>query len=714
MLPHFLVYFGIAILISAAGCFSSVESLADEPHKTGAQSRSPASAPAEFADGRKTVATVESANVPIELLSVFKLLNELGRDQVKGTRFVKATFICSERPEDEFSEDAWLLNEDDSTVTLLKEDLIPWIYNKKAATTIPSSWHPKVVQLKSVIDADFESLCATMSRPEAAPVDDTEGLRGTTRSMNGKGLTYRLLVAHAAWVNGLPQYCEPIVSLNSGFEESRSEYVTSVLDDLGWRHFLRGVNLLMYADRREVLPHLKISSRLEWKTEFGLDVDELTQQIERLVSETQNQPQEDIDESRLSIAEKAKLYLSQLKDQHGRQMGQPGGVHIYHSYGKDIETPTPLPAQKLKDLGIAVIPFLIKALEDDTPTRTIWHWRDFHKNREVWRVSDMAAAILQDLSVGNFSTRFSVTIGSHHSSIPFSQGDPKDRKLAITDFLRWYDKNKDLSEDDRMFGHFSTDHPNNWLTAGTYFLKKHDARAVEPLLERIPRSGSFRKGDLCELVARFGDPKAIPVLLEVLKSSDEPADRLSAANALWELGDPSGVAVAIEYMSEAKQSYGSWYTPTWFLIKSHAKDGIETLRSIIIEGPVDRSVEVLKFIESSLTGDILGSDIERTGCVEICPLLVASMDRTEYTGGSLNDIKIRSKDLAAKGFAAMIQESDSQVSDGDYSIDPKLFNELEPDESKRDKQIESLKQWYQENKDRLIWDSKAKRLVVKE
>ncbi len=264
-----------------------------------------------------------------------------------------------------------------------------------------------------------------------------------------------------------------------------------------------------------------------------------------------------------------------------------------------------------------------------------------------------------------------------------------------------------------MLSFFSSREPKDWLTAGEYFLKKKDKRAVTPLLEKIPSARHFNKGDLCELVAKFGDPKAKPVILEVLQTADEASDRLNAAIALWELGDDSGIPVVIDYVKAKEQPYGSWDDPIWFLMRSHTKDGLEALKSIVVDGKRERAGEVLGYIQVAITGDLWGKKREPAACVEICPLLIAAMDREEYTGGSINDIKIRFKDSAAKSLAMMRQGWNERFGGRFVEIDPKLFNGLEPDERNRDDQIAALVKWYDENKDKLVWDSKARRLTVK-
>jgi hypothetical protein len=46
-------------------------------------------------------------------------------------------------------------------------------------------------------------------------------------------------------------------------------------------------------------------------------------------------------------------------------------------------------------------------------------------------------------------------------------------------------------------------------------------------------------------------------------------------------------------------------------------------------------------------------------------------------------------------------------------IDPMLFNQQEPDESKRDAQIQAMADWYQQNKARLIWNANQQKIDVK-
>jgi hypothetical protein len=355
-------------------------------------------------------------------------------------------------------------------------------------------------------------------------------------------------------------------------------------------------------------------------------------------------------------------------------------------------------------MGMAAVPSLLKSLEDDTPTRTVYHWRDFAHNRVVWRVSDFAWNILRDITKKDLGNQAVV-------GFTFTSMKPEQKRQAIAEAKQWYAANKSLSEDDRMLAFFDSHNPEDWKTAAEYFLPKKDKRAVAPILKKIPEAGHFGVGKLCELVAGFGDQSAIPVLQKVLKSAPETSDRMSAAIALWDLGDKSGIPVAIEYAKSDKQPYGNWEEPIWFLMRSKTPEGIDALKSIVAKAPADRVGEVIETIASSVSGDLWGEHRKAAGCVEVCPILMTAMDRNELTGATVNDVKVRIKDAAARAMA-LLREGAGDSPGRFASVDPKLFDQVEPDEKKRDAQINALKQWYEANKDRLIWDEQNHKLGV--
>ena len=425
-----------------------------------------------------------------------------------------------------------------------------------------------------------------------------------------------------------------------------------------------------------------------------------------IVAEKGKKSNKSVDVSNLPDADRAKLYVSQLRDLYCPQMSQPGDIIPYLAV-VDEKLDEHSPTIKLKEMGMRAAPALIAALEDDTPTRTVYHWRDFARSRLVWRVSDFAWNILRDITGKEFGYRRIV-------GFTLISMKPEEKRRAIKEIQEWYAATKDLSPDDRVFASFASHNPEDWIKAGQYFLAKKDQRAVKPLLEKIPQARPFTKGELCELLAGFGDPSTKTAIRSVMESAGEHSDRLRAAIALWKLGDNSGVPVVINYVKAREQPYGIWDTPIWFLMRVRTQEAMAALESVVKEGTAERAGEVVDLIVASITGDLNGERREPAGCVEVCPALIAGMERTQYTGGSINGIKIRIKDSAAKAFVLLTEGKKGPFGGRFLEVDPKFFNELQPDESKRDVQIRSLKEWYEQNKGKLIWDSKDKKLVVRQ
>jgi hypothetical protein len=434
------------------------------------------------------------ATLPASLTALFARLDKLGRDKIKDAKFVTLTFTDVERGHGKSTENAWLVAENGSSITVMRDELIPWTYDTQRETTVPSSWNPRKVRLESVADTDFESLCRKLSKREEQPTRDF-----VAGPLGAPGPSYRLLLAHAAWKKGLPDYCNGIVAADETYRTDFEKYQAAVSDDLAWLHFLRGVNLLMFADRKEVLSHLRLVLELSPKGEFTAQSKDLLDRLTKLVND-EKKANKHVDESKLGESDRAEYYVSRFKDLRAIQIAQPGFISPYMAavVGEPEQQP---PTVKLKEMGMKAVPALINALDDDTPTRTVYHWRDFHRSRTVWRVSDFAWNILRDITHKEFG--YQRAVGFTLSSMP-----PEQKRQAIASIQRWYEDNKNLSEDDRMLGFFSSHNPQDWITAGNYFLKQKNQRAVKPLLEKLGQAGPFKKGELCELLADFGDPSA--------------------------------------------------------------------------------------------------------------------------------------------------------------------------------------------------------------
>jgi len=640
-----------------------------------------------------------------QLLALFQKLDALGRAPIKDATFVTLRFAMAESPNREWSEPAWLIAESDPTITVLTDDLIPHVYNKNEPTTVPSSWSPKTATLRSVLPADLEVQLKALREPEVERRPDGFPTRN---AMHPEPAT-RALMAHAAWKNGLTEYCEPITSGDLVYQkEGTKSYVKAVMDDLAWRHFLRGVNLLMFADRKDVLPHLKLVLELSPRGEHAEDAKELLRRLEQMIAEQEDASSSTpIDVLELPEPARAQYLVSQLKDLRCAQWGQPGDIEPYGaSLSGHPEPDKSLPTTQLLEMGMGAASTLIAALEDDTPTRTVYHWRDFHNQRVVWRVSDFAYTILCDMTKKELGRKPVV-------GFTLSYMEHEEKKAVVAEAKEWYAQNNGLSEDELMFGFFDGNSPREWATAGEYFLAKGDARAVAPLIENIPTAGRFDQGHLCILLAKFRDPAATDTIKNVMDSASEPSDRMNAAIALYELGDASGIPVAIDFAKLEEQPYGNWDEPVWLLMNSKAEEALDALMHVVTKGSPRRAIDVLQSITSASFGPDWGRTLAPVGCVEICPILITAMDRA-----GRDDYDRRVKDKAAAAFAVLTGRTQELVPGPKDSrfidLDPEVFDEENPDTAARNKQIEALKAWYERNKQELVWDSEKLEITVKQ
>lgn len=132
-----------------------------------------------------------------ELLTVFRRLDELGRDAVADARLVELRYreVLTSRGARERSKEGWLLDGDDEGLTLLYEDLLPWRYPKGKPVLVPASWHPDLIEVAEVRAADFEAVLVGLAKPLPEP-GSQEWMEADRPWPMDKGR--RLLAAHAA------------------------------------------------------------------------------------------------------------------------------------------------------------------------------------------------------------------------------------------------------------------------------------------------------------------------------------------------------------------------------------------------------------------------------------------------------------------------------------------------------------------------------------
>ena len=235
----------------------------------------------------------------------------------------------------------WLIAEDNDSITVLEGDLIPWTYAKHDSTTIPASWNPATVKLESVKELDAEAVFKHVVEEKVDPKAPNDSRAGPS---------YRALVAQAAWKKGMTQYCNALVAPDQK-DKSFQKYRQAVLEDLAWLHYLRGVNLLMYADRGDVVKQLRLVEKIAPKSTYASSAKELADRLDKIIKQQGNKQDSQPDVSKLSDDEFAGWYISQLVDLRCVQLSQPGDIIPYSAIEGDRPSLTQ-PALMLKLMGI--------------------------------------------------------------------------------------------------------------------------------------------------------------------------------------------------------------------------------------------------------------------------------------------------------------------------------------------------------------------------
>lgn len=101
-----------------------------------------------------------------------------------------------------------------------------------------------------------------------------------------------------------------------------------------------------------------------------------------------------------SEAERIGELVFRLREQNGRQSGQPGSCDVF-----DDPRGEQSPAHQLVALGYRALPHLVRAYDDDSFTRSVGFHRDFYFSHEILRVRDVAREIASRITGSWLATR---------------------------------------------------------------------------------------------------------------------------------------------------------------------------------------------------------------------------------------------------------------------------------------------------------------------
>jgi hypothetical protein len=201
----------------------------------------------------------------------------------------------------------------------------------------------------------------------------------------------------------------------------------------------------------------------------------------------------------------------------------------------DYRSAKPNPMTNLQDMGIPVLPVLVEALDDNTPTKTVaTSWRQVH----VWKVNELVALLIRDI------TRHEFVLGEWGDGAGLSRVDShRDR---IPEFqkqiLQWYQKNKDKTLEDRKIADLESNLRNR-LDAARWLGEKKSVKAVPHLVKRIETCLGERQNsstetelaDICLALGRIGNPKGYPAVKKACEQLSVSSPNSPGSNAIRNL-----------------------------------------------------------------------------------------------------------------------------------------------------------------------------------
>ncbi len=288
---------------------------------------------------------------------------------------------------------------------------------------------------------------------------------------------------------------------------------------------------------------------------------------------------------KLSKKEQIAELIFRLRDQNGRQWGQPGSCDIFN----DKENS---PAHQLRKMGLDAVPQLIEALDDERFTRSVGYHRDFYFSHHVLRVADCAERILSDIAARRFYRR------THTNGAMFKDGKGASVKVEI---WAWYNEVRKKGEK-RMLIEGVEKGDANSTGLGHRLLEKYPDEALPALTAgaRAARDG-WTRSYLVELASWVKGDGPLPFLSAEVKDGPYRASRVAAAWGLHKHGRGEGVPATIaewhghrpkgDKGTDPSEGLGGILT---FLARSGTVEGVTALGKDLLKRSVDVRLSVVR------------------------------------------------------------------------------------------------------------------------
>ena len=239
----------------------------------------------------------------------------------------------------------------------------------------------------------------------------------------------------------------------------------------------------------------------------------------------------------LTVEDRVRELIFQLRDQNGQQWSQPGSCDIFlDPRGSNS------PAAQLVSIGYPAVPQLIPALDNPTFTRSISFWRNFAFSHTVLTVGDCAEAILEKISGQSFY-RAASTSG-------YMSNENKNAPTRKAVEAWWAEFQKKGEEQMLIEGTEAGD--ENAPSQAEILVEHYPKTALKPLIKGTAEAtNEWVKARMVQLFEKFDSPEAL-VFLDKIMREGTASPSVIAAEILNRKGKHEAIDVMIQKWKDAK------------------------------------------------------------------------------------------------------------------------------------------------------------------
>ncbi|MCP4707293.1 MAG: hypothetical protein GY869_01595 [Planctomycetes bacterium] len=557
-------------------------------------------------------------NVNMETSNPLEWLDSIGLPEVKDCKYVRVSggnWAGKFRMND-ISENAFLLEEDEDSFTVLTQNLL----TKTLKKGVPdSSFYPEAYYVEINIQEFAEEYLDKLQDPN---------LESSFMAFGNTVPQERLEANVLAWGCHQKGYDDlanelllQILYIRKWSETSNGSGEVSIIkrleSDIG--HILTWQAVLDFDDlsvsREEILEKIRFIRKNYPRVEHRATIDEGIKILRQMVAEDKKHEKENRPAvESLSKAEQIEELIYQLRDQNGHQYSQPGRPDIFlDPRGEES------PAEQLAGMGFEAVDQLIGVLDNTNFTRTVGYFRNYAYTHEVMRVGDCALKILERIAGRQF---YSYTYTDYLTSS--EETDAIHREVQV-----WWN---DIQEKGEMVVLIEATEKGNIHSPaqGQRLLEKYPEFALEPIVKGArAATENWEHTRLVKLAGEVEGDGPIPFLMEELLEGKWIDARVEAARALHKRGRAEAVDMMIE-LWEQEPSVAN------FLVESRNIEAMKAIGKNISHQNIYTRMETIYLLQKEIVNIVRPeTDIDNVKAIldSMEDVLAACLEDTEAQEG---------------------------------------------------------------------------------